>query len=150
MAVMSYKERMAQLQTLKVHARNMRSESVKAKAIFDYLQEAAEDIEIMAYADVDLNMSQAAQDVLAERKRQITAEGWTPEHDDGHTELDNGRKLTELARAAKAYIEGDSYNWPWHVSSFKPSDTRRNLVRAGALILAEIDRLDRASEKEPT
>lgn len=90
-------------------------------------------------------MTDAARDVLAERQRQISAEGWTPEHDDEHTEFCAGRGLSELARAAKAYIEGDVYNWPWTPTSFKPSSPRRNLVKAGALILAEIERLDRAT-----
>lgn len=87
----------------------------------------------------------AAADVLAERQRQISAEGWTPEHDDEHTEFCAGRGLSELARAAKAYIEADVYNWPWTPISFKPTSPRRNLVKAGALILAEIERLDRLS-----
>jgi len=86
--------------------------------------------------------SQAAIDVLAERKRQISVEGWTPEHDDEHS---NG----EIARAAAAYaypeltaIESVCV-WPWGPDWWKPKDERRNLVRAGALILAEIERLDR-------
>ena len=33
--------------------------------------------------------------------------------------------------------------WPWAAEWWKPKDCRRNLVRAGALILAEIERLDR-------
>lgn len=36
-------------------------------------------------------------------------------------------------------------NWPWHRVWWKPSTRRRNLVKAGALILAEIERLDRAA-----
>lgn len=35
-------------------------------------------------------------------------------------------------------------SWPWDFQWFKPSDDRRNLVKAGALILAELERLDRA------
>lgn len=35
--------------------------------------------------------------------------------------------------------------WPWGSSWWKPKDPRRDLVRAGALILAEIERIDRAS-----
>jgi len=95
-------------------------------------------------------MTKAALDVLAERRRQIEAEGWTPEHDDEH---DGG----ELACAAAAYAldAGDKLDqrppdfWPWYggrpreVRWWKPSDRRRNLVKAGALILAEIERLDR-------
>jgi len=38
----------------------------------------------------------AARDVLAERQRQVTAEGWTPEHDDSH-------KAGSLAAAAACY-----------------------------------------------
>lgn len=94
-------------------------------------------------------LTQAARDVLAERKRQIQVEGWTPEHDDVHT----GRKL---ARAAACYAIADGsftpgltppLAWPWDHSWFKPRDARSNYVRAGALILAEIERLDRAAQK---
>lgn len=91
-------------------------------------------------------LSQAAQDVLAERLRQIEAEGWTPEHDDAHN---NG----ELAEAAGCYalhhndpgLKGAPAWWPWHAAWWKPADPRRNLIKAGALILAELERLDRAS-----
>lgn len=93
--------------------------------------------------------TQAASDVLAERARQIAAEGWTPEHDDEH---DGG----ELARAGAAYaLMADREIhlkrkmtpgwWPWAVAWWKPKDRRSDLVRAGALILAEIERLDRAA-----
>ena len=88
------------------------------------------------------DMTQAAHDVLVERRRQIEVEGWTPEHDDAE-HLPN-----ELALAAASYIcadEGDAPPaiWPWDRSWWKPSTPRRNLVKAGALILAEIERLDR-------
>ncbi|MFB8829103.1 hypothetical protein ACE0DR_06260 [Azotobacter sp. CWF10] len=93
--------------------------------------------------------SQAALDVLAERRRQIEAEGWTPEHDDKY--LDD-----ELAMAAVCYLEYSPElcgpeapsAWPWDEAWWKPSDRRRDLVKAGALILAEIERLDRADKKE--
>lgn len=90
-------------------------------------------------------LSAAARDVLAERRRQLEVEGWTTYHDDRHD-------LGELALAADAYImdghrpAGDpSSTWPWEPVWWKPSDPRRNLVKAGALILAEIERLDRAA-----
>ena len=35
--------------------------------------------------------------------------------------------------------------WPWAPSWWKPRDKRSNLIRAGALILADIERLDRAT-----
>lgn len=86
-------------------------------------------------------------DVVAERQRQKTIEGWTPEHDDEHC---NG----ELAMAAVCYINetgtvnrngGKPWGWPWDASWWKPKTRRRNLVKAGALILAEIERIDRAA-----
>ncbi|WP_227699806.1 hypothetical protein [Raoultella ornithinolytica] len=89
----------------------------------------------------------AAADVLAERKRQVTAEGWTPGHDD---EYEHG----ELADAAGCYaLSSELFDcagepprpWPWPDEWWKPTNRRRDLVKAGALILAEIERLDRAS-----
>lgn len=93
--------------------------------------------------------SQAARDVLAERQRQISAEGWTPEHDDKFT---NGA----LSLAAGTYaLHGPlpthgnvPLTWPWDHDGWKPSTPRRNLVKAGALILAEIERMDRAAAAE--
>lgn len=79
-------------------------------------------------------------DISAERWRQINEEGWSPEHDDDH---DKG----ELANAAACYAIGDPMGlWPWELSWFKLGDRRRNLVKAGALIIAEIERLDRAGK----
>lgn len=96
-------------------------------------------------------MAQALYDLLAERLRQVDDEGWSPEHDDQHA-------FGELAKAAGCYawIAGTSDNlrlifdappptWPsnWGSDWWKPTDRRRDLVKAGALILAEIERLDR-------
>ncbi|MGP5963506.1 hypothetical protein ACTX1M_30225 [Pseudomonas aeruginosa] len=86
---------------------------------------------------------QAWLDVQAERRRQITAEGWTPEHDDLYC-------AAELPRAAAAYILNGANDeapaiWSFSAKWWKPRDARSNYVRAGALILAEIERLDRAA-----
>lgn len=98
----------------------------------------------------------AIEQICDERRRQIEVEGWTPEHDDTH-------KYGELARAAAAYARhascGDEVRrestkhgvppmvWPWSQSWWKPKDRRSDLVRAAALIVAEIERLDRAAAK---
>jgi hypothetical protein len=94
-------------------------------------------------------LSRAAFDVLQERIRQVSEEGWDAAHDDEHI---GG----EIALAASAYSYhagrhprpylGSAPNWwPWDARGWKPKDPRRDLVRAGALIIAEIERLDRAS-----
>ncbi|MFU2567468.1 hypothetical protein ACM7OO_23360, partial [Pseudomonas aeruginosa] len=93
---------------------------------------------------------QAWLDVQAERRRQVEAEGWTPEHDDAHS-------YGQMARAAACYaLAGSSapndgtaallvsLAWPWDEQWWKPTSTRRDLVKACALALAEIERLDRA------
>ena len=84
--------------------------------------------------------------IAAERQRQITVEGWTPEHDDGHT----GAQLA-LAAATYVLFGGVSTDcpplmWPWSSSWWKGQDRLKSLVKAGALIAAEIDRLQRAKE----
>lgn len=85
--------------------------------------------------------SLAERDVLVERRRQIDVEGWSPMHDDTH---DRG----ELAKAASCYAVGVAWRWPWNELSWKPGTRRRDLVKAGALIIAEIERLDRAALKK--
>lgn len=98
---------------------------------------------------IDTTATAAAADVLAERKRQVTTEGWTPEHDDQHVNF-------EMAIAGGLYAISavDSHHklrnsapsaWPWDRKWWKPDGPRRDLVKAGALILAEIERLDRAA-----
>ena len=94
-----------------------------------------------------------AERIAAERQRQIDREGWTPEHDDEHTGM-------ELTYAARCYAEvaawaagpgiGPSREWPFDNESWKPSGDRiRDLERAGALIAAEIDRLQRVNSEQP-
>lgn len=101
----------------------------------------------------------AANDIIAERQRQIREEGWTPEHDDKYNDF-------QLALAAAGYAQNvadyageycqpnssidwtdapEPEAWPWSPVWWKPSNPRRDLVKAGALILAEIERLDRSA-----
>jgi hypothetical protein len=91
-------------------------------------------------------VSDGVRDVLDERRRQIEAEGWTPEHDDEHT----GGEIAAAAvcyafTAVKSPHHINNLIWPWPSYWWKPTDKRRNLVKAGALILAEIERLDRSA-----
>lgn len=93
--------------------------------------------------------------IARERARQIDEEGWDEAHDNEH---EGG----ELARAAITYTlaahphedpEEDDIQrrswWPWEEHWWKPSaDPVRNLVKAGALIAAEIDRLVRLDSGE--
>lgn len=90
--------------------------------------------------------------IAAERRRQIEVEGWAPEHDDQHEDGD-------IVAAAIAYAHAENSReldarltwWPWDAEWWKPSDDPiRNLVKAGALIAAEIDRRQRAAAPRET
>jgi len=109
--------------------------------------------------------SRAMLDVQIERYRQVYEEGWTAEHDDKHNS-------GELALAAGWYAlnsphvgAGDcvgigngsaadklfhdaysAYCWPFDLKWWKPKSQRQDLIRAAALIIAEIERLDRAAQ----
>lgn len=95
-------------------------------------------------------MNQAIQLIAKESERQIVEEGFTPEHDAQHK---NG-ELSQAAAAAYAAAEVfrkkstptdncTPYIWPFEKEWWKPSpdDRIRELVKAGALIVAEITRL---------
>ena len=96
------------------------------------------------------------EEIAAERKRQIEVEGWTAEHNDQHT-------LSQMAKAACSYCESAAYSplfcripghafavprrWPhdWSLDWWKPTTERCDLIKAAALIVAEVERLDRAA-----
>lgn len=90
-------------------------------------------------------LNRAADDVMKERLRQIDVEGWTPEHDDEHG--DGQMALAGAAYAVVGYTDATPSEapawWPWSAEWWKPRDKRRNLVKAAALLLAELERLDR-------
>lgn len=79
------------------------------------------------------------EEIKEERVRQQQQEGWTADHDDKH---DNN----SLSIAAASYCLETSMIWPWEIETFKLKDRRKNLIRAAALIVAEIERLDRENK----
>ena len=90
--------------------------------------------------------SQAVLDTLSERRIQANNRDFA--YDDRRTQYD-------LVGAALAYLLPSPYLtggvpdfWPFASSSFVSSNRRSNLVKASAFILAEIERIDRASVVE--
>ena len=95
--------------------------------------------------------------IAEERKRQIEKEGFTAEHDANHlcSELTDAAVMYAMRAYWKKRIdpmiigtdEMPGIMWPFGIEFFKPSnepwpDGRiKDLVKAGALIAAEIDRL---------
>jgi hypothetical protein len=98
--------------------------------------------------ELDLRTAGVVAEIWSERERQIAVEGWTAAHDDEHSH-------GFLALAAASYTLASRWNrahrasgaipqiWPWDKAWWKPKSPRRDLIRAAALIVAEIERLDR-------
>lgn len=101
-------------------------------------------------AAMSTDQGTAMSEIAAERRRQVEIEGWSPEHDDTHSD-------GEMLRAAVIYYQhgarkdmpltmredGAPMGWPWDAEWWKPRDARRDLVRAGALCVAEKERIIR-------
>lgn len=86
--------------------------------------------------------------IIGERCRQLEVEGYRSDRDDTYT-------AGQLAKAARCYLSmaadarnvGPPAGWPWPRDAWKPRDRPSNLIRAGALLLAEADRLARAGRR---
>ena len=90
------------------------------------------------------------QEVAAERQRQIDKEGYSKQHDMDHDpgELSGAGAAYALNAACMLYpangtaiddptLVGFPKDWEW-----KPKEPRRDLIRAAALLVAEIERID--------
>lgn len=94
--------------------------------------------------------------VAEERVRQIDTERWSQEHDAAYRSGELIDAGVSYAMAAAKQARGEvslaylrslepagAVPWPWEANWWKPSSDRvRNLVKAGALIAAEIDRIN--------
>jgi hypothetical protein len=107
---------------------------------------------------VGVELTDAARDALAERRRQVDVEGWNAAHDDEHDDgslaaaasayaLAAADKLQPMSQGDGGYDDTPPPMWCWATSWWKPGPPRRMLVKAAALILAEIERLDRAGPR---
>lgn len=125
----------------------------------DYLQRAAKRYgESVGAADerryaVRLAPMDGVALIAAERQRQKDVEGWTPEHDDKVSAPGN-LPMAAAAYALRATHLGDHTLWPWSMDWWKPGEgitgRIRDHVKAGALLAAEIDRLQRMLAAAPS
>ncbi len=103
-------------------------------------------------------MKTGAELISDERKRQIEVEGWTKEHDVEH--IDGSLAFAAVCYAIPSAYRNYSYCplrkenlpdlWPWDKEWWKPTPENRikELVKAGALIAAEIDRIQNLDNKD--
>lgn len=104
------------------------------------------------------DLSQAAHDVIDERLRQCDLEGWTAEHDDQHIDGSLAIAASCYAKIASMSERNREYfmrknmtpdDWPnsWDKAWWKPKTAREDLIKSAALILAEIERIDRLTNQ---
>jgi len=99
--------------------------------------------------------------ILQERVRQITVEGFKSSNDDRYESGELCDAALSYTRAAARQLRGENITyirtmvnsgdipWPWEDAWWKPSeDPQRNLEKAGALLAAEWDRLERIKIKQ--
>jgi len=98
------------------------------------------DAHAVAYDHVGGEMANALKDVIAEREKQRAK--WGDMHDDDHDDHDDGA----LASAAGFVATGcaDTNTPAWAVALYENHNGRECMVIAAALLLAEIERIDRA------
>lgn len=97
-------------------------------------------------------------EIQAERDAHKTREGWSDEIDDLHVNSELSFAAASYAMHASKFRDAEIYgvnyqikapppSWPWANRWWKPKDKRRDLIKAAALIVAEIERLDRWSSQ---
>lgn len=94
-------------------------------------------------------MTTGIQLIAAERERQQLSEGWSPEHDDEHTNAALAKRAAELAAIGTDMetIDHGEDRDQWGLVEKHKGDRIRQLEIAGALIAAEIDRLQRRDNR---
>lgn len=93
-------------------------------------------------------------DVIAERLAQIEKHGFTLEHDLGHHPGDIAAGAGSYLSTAIGQLYGKAFDpkeidpeWPWEREAWRPGDARANLIKAVAIALAVIDRIDAAPQE---
>lgn len=117
-------------------------------------------------------LSPGCQIVMDERRRQIVTHGWDADHDDAHANgelaaaaecyltspterrmltvgvtVETARGLADPSRTVSVPREVP-IGWPWEPQAWRPGNRIRELAKAGALFLAEGDRLRRKEDTE--
>ena len=101
---------------------------------------------IEEYKNNEAFVSSGCEAIFKERKRQIEVEHYDAEHD-------KNELIENLIWASAAYATGCRRFWPCDLRYYKPGDLsvsgiRKDLVKAGALIAAAIDKIDRGETIE--
>lgn len=99
------------------------------------------ELEFKHFNQINMSRKTGIELIAEERRRQIEVEGWTKEHD--ATYINQELALAAVCYAIPSIKDHRSNYWPWDRAWWKPSpdDRIKELAKSGALIAAEIDRL---------
>jgi hypothetical protein len=114
---------------------------------------------VFEHCGLRTKLSPFMQAVIAERQRQVEVEGWDAAHDAQHSPGEIAVAGSAYARRAYLHLENNAGYiankafylpnwWPWSIGWWKPTDFRRDLVKACALIVAEGEKYD-SNRKRP-
>lgn len=109
-------------------------------------------LELKSSAEKEKPTNTVLELIAKERERQVNEEGFTAEHDDKY----HGSELCLAALCYLLMLDDIGRNrrhppgnpppdWPWDADYWKPSTPERNLTKAGALIVAEMERRNRSA-----
>lgn len=126
----------------------LRQQLAAANAELSVLHETLNEVVFRACDGQSVPALPIVSEIVTERIRQIVGEGFDAAHDD------RAHEYGELSSAAAAYaahawqqgLDCPTDFWPWPEAWWKQQGQRRDLIKAAALIMAEIERLDRAQK----
>jgi hypothetical protein len=112
--------------------------------------------EAMTHDGASVLIGDGLRAIIAERMEQVQKHGFTLARDQNYQP--SALVFAGIAyagRAAEQMRNNDLWHdappsWPWDAAHWRPGDARANLVKAAALIWAEIDRLDHAPRNVAT
>lgn len=83
-------------------------------------------------------------EITRERGKQV-GKGYDASSDDRYSGYQLIDASIAYSWAALGHAQYGNRYWPWDAESFKPEGQRANLIKAAALLVAEIERMDRLS-----
>ncbi len=131
--------------------RDSLANAINVPAYYDLSTELIAD-EIFNNKENTHQVSATLADIIAERQRQITDEGFTPEQDDKYDREELVSAAISYIRLATIWKDKDpvSYrnccppmSWPWSPEWWKPTNPRRDMIKGIALLIAALERRDR-------
>lgn len=112
------------------------------------------EVKVISLCAIPVESDDALEAFAVERERQIHEKGYTTSHDDEHVKGEIASAAAWWAIPPEAVPEASDYVWPsdWSVPEMPLTPTiserKRQLAKAGALLMAEWERLTRLEKSQ--